>query len=249
MKSELTNDTFLNGKLKIKQSKTGYRFSIDAILLAGQIQLKSKDRMLDIGTGCGIIPLISACRYPDAKIFGIDIQQQLLDIALLNISENNMKHRITIFSCDVKNLNPSMTSGPVDVVVCNPPHREPNSGRVNPDRQLAIAKHEIAMTVDDLIQAGKRMLDDKGRFVVIYPANRMMDILKRIVSAKIEPKRLCMVHSKLNSNAIRCIVEGTKGGRPGLTVAPPLIIYNDDGSYTETMKNMFSPCAEEFSSI
>jgi tRNA1Val (adenine37-N6)-methyltransferase len=245
MKSELTNDTFLNGRLKIKQSKLGYRFSIDAILLANHIQFKSSERILDIGTGCGVIPLILALRYPDVKIFGIDIQQQLLDIALLNISENHMKDRITVFNCDVKNLTPSMTSGPVDVVVCNPPHREPNSGRINPNHQLAIARHEIAMTIDDLIQAGKRLLDGKGRFIVIYPANRVMDILKRIHAAKIEPKKLWMIHSKSNNNAIRCIVEGIKGGKPGMTVGPPLIIYNEDGSYAEIIKNMFSPCANK----
>jgi len=240
MESELPISAFPGRRLSIKQPPSGYRFSIDAVLIASKTQLRPGDRVLDIGTGCGIISLLLAYRYPDIKIFGIDIQQELLDIALQNVSDNHMQHRIILFNCDAKNLTLSHTLGPVDVVVCNPPHQQSNSGRINPSPQLAIARHEIAMTIDNVMGATERMLKNKGRFIVIYPASRLADILEKMRAVKIEPKRLCLIYSKSHTNAIRCLIEGAKGGKPGMTATPPLILSNDNGSYTETLKNIIS---------
>jgi tRNA1Val (adenine37-N6)-methyltransferase len=240
MTPELTLDSFLNGKLKIRQSKSGYRFSIDAILLANHVDPKPGHRVVDIGTGCGIISLILAYRHPGIRIFGIEIQKELADIAMMNTADNNMLDRIRIFNFDAKKICPSLTSGCVDAVVCNPPHRETGSGRINPNGQLAIARHEIAMTVDDLLKAADRMLCRGGKFWAIYPTRRMICILNRMRSLKIEPKKLCMIHSTSGANAIRCLIEGVKGGKPGVTVLPPLMIYNKNGTYTEKVKKMFS---------
>jgi tRNA1Val (adenine37-N6)-methyltransferase len=242
MASELTHDSFLNGKLKIRQSKSGYRFSIDAILLADHAFLKPGDRVVDIGTGCGIISLILAYRHPDIQIFGIEIQKELADIAMMNIMENHMQHLIRIFNFDAKKITPTLTSGCVDMVICNPPHRETGSGRINANNQLAVARHEIAMTVSDLIQAAERVLCRGGRFLAIYPVRRMIDVLNCMHTLNVEPKKLCMIHSKSDVNAIRCLIEGAKGGKPGVTVLPPLIIYNKNGTYTDRVKKMFSEC-------
>ena len=241
---ELTHDTFLNGRLKIRQPKSGYRFSIDSVILANLARIKPGERILDIGTGCGIISLILARRYPDIMIYGIEIQSDMADIAVRNVAENHLEHRILILNQDIRTITPADTGGCADVVICNPPHFEANSGRVNPDPRVAMARHEIKMTLEDLILAADRMLAPGGRLMVLYPAARMPDIITRMRGAGIEPKKAVMIHSKPGENAIRVMMEGVRGGRRGLFVAPPFHIYDTDGGYSSPMQAMFCPLPE-----
>lgn len=241
---ELTHDTFLNGRLKIRQLKSGYRFSIDSVILANLALIKPGERILDIGTGCGIISLILACRYPDIPLFGVEIQPDLAAIAARNVSENSLGHRITIICQDIRTITPEQTDGCVDVVICNPPHFEAASGRINPDMGVAIARHEIKMTIDDLIRAAYRMLDPNGRLMVIYPAWRMTDIIILMREAGIEPKQAVLIYSKPGENAIRVMVEGAKNGRKGLIAAPPFYIYDQNGRYSNVARSMFGTFAE-----
>jgi tRNA1Val (adenine37-N6)-methyltransferase len=236
---ELTHDTFLNGRLKIRQPKSGYRFSIDSVIAANLARIKPGERILDIGTGCGIISLILACRHPDITLFGVEIQPDLADIAARNVSENNLGHRITVICQDICTITPDLTAGCVDVVICNPPHFEADSGRINPDMGVAIARHEIKMTTDDLVRAAYRMLAPNGRLMVIYPAWRMTDIIILMREAGIEPKKAVLIYSKPEENAIRVMVEGAKDGRKGLIAAPPFYIYDQNGRYSSVARNMF----------
>ncbi len=236
---ELTHDTFLNGRLKVRQLKSGYRFSIDSVILAHLTQLRAGERVLDIGAGCGIISLILACQYPDIRIYGIEIQPDMAVIAARNISENKLENRVFIVNQDIRTVTPEDVSGCVDVVVCNPPHFEANSGRVNPDPRVAIARHEIKMTLDDLICAAARMLKRNGRLIVFYPAGRATDIICQMRDAGIEPKKTVMIFSRPGENAIRIMVEGVKGGRAGMTWGPPFYIYDTAGRYSRAVQNMF----------
>jgi len=236
----LTTDSFFNGKIRVMQSRSGYRFSIDAVLLANTAQPREDDTVLDLGTGCGIIPLILAHYHPKIRIFGTEIQKGLADIALLNVDANHMAGRITIFQEDMKNLKPSMTGGPADMVISNPPYRKPGSGRVNPDQERAIARHEIRATLSDLVQTARRMLRISGHFVTIYPADRMTDLLTQMRNADIEPKSLRTVHSGKHTEAKLILAEGIRGARPGgIKIAPPLIIYGENGDYTDEVSEMF----------
>lgn len=237
----LETDTFFNGRVQVKQNQSGYRFSIDAVLLAYHAKPQSGDKVLDLGTGCGIIPLILAYRKPEIKIFGIEIQKELAEIAAINVADNRMKNRINIICRDMKCLDQAMVSGPVDLIVSNPPYRKLNSGRINPNRQRAIARHEIKITLDDVVKTAGRLLRTMGRFVMIYPAERMTDILTRMNKARIEPKFIRMIHSGIDTQAKLILVEGVKGGRPGIKIAPPLIIYRDNNSYTDEVEKMFLP--------
>ena len=237
----LTADTFFNGRIRVKQNRAGYRFSIDAVLIAGLTIPSPDDTVLDLGTGCGIIPLILAYRHPKIKVYGIEVQQQLADLAIINVEENRMKDRITIHCMDMKKLKHDMMSGPVDLVVSNPPYRKAESGRINPDQQRAVARHEIKATLSDVVETAQRMLRTAGRFVTVYPAERMADILIQMRSAGLEPKSLRTVHSDRHTDAKLIIVEGKKGGRPGLKIGSPVIIYRKDGSYTDEVKEMFKP--------
>lgn len=237
----LTADTFFNGRIRVKQNRAGYRFSIDAVLIAGLTIPSPDDTVLDLGTGCGIIPLILAYRHPKIKVYGVEVQQQLADLATINVEENRMKDRITIHCMDMKKLKHDMMSGPVDLVVSNPPYRKAESGRINPDQQRAVARHEIKATLYDVVETAQRMLRTAGRFVTVYPAERMADILIQMRSAGLEPKSLRTVHSDRHTDAKLIIVEGKKGGRPGLKIGSPVIIYRKDGSYTDEVQEMFKP--------
>jgi tRNA1Val (adenine37-N6)-methyltransferase len=235
----MTTDTFFNGLISIMQHRNGYRFSIDAILLAALVKPRPGEKVLDLGTGCGIIPLILAFRYPKIIIYGVEIQEDLAKVAKRNVKENGMEDRITIHCANMTTLNHHMLSGPVDVVVCNPPYRKANSGRINPNPQRAVARHEISATLEDVVDTARNMLQSSGRFMVIYPAERMMELISHLRSARIEPKFLRMVHSHREDKAKLIVVEGRKGGLPGVSVGPPLVIYDQKGVYTEEVERMF----------
>ncbi len=240
MKS-FTTDTFFNGCIQVKQNRSGYRFSIDAVLLAWHTGPRPNDTVLDLGTGCGIIPMILAYRHPGIRVYGIEVQTDLADIARLNIEGNNMGDRVFIRCMDMKTLNHEVTSGAVDLVVCNPPFRKVRSGRINPDQERAIARHEIKTTLHDVIKTAHSMLRTSGRFLIIYSAERITDILSQMRAFGIEPKWIRMIHSGKNTNAKLLLIEGKKGARPALKIGPPLIIYRKDGTYSDEVKRMFNP--------
>jgi tRNA1Val (adenine37-N6)-methyltransferase len=236
-----TTDTFFNGLIRVKQSRGGYRFSLDAVVLAHHAVPHSREKVLDLGTGCGIIPLILAYRQPHTDIYGVEVQTELAELAATNVRENQLQNRITVFCADMKLLRPAMTAGPVDLVVCNPPFRRRGSGRINPDAQRAVARHEIKAKLGDIIQTSYRMLRTAGRLVLIYTAGRLTDILCRMRSDGIEPKFIRMIHSRQDTEAALILIEGVKGGRPDLKIAPPLIIYDKNNNYTDEVELMFRP--------
>jgi len=237
----LTKDTFFNGRIKVKQDPSGYRFSIDSVLLANHARPHPGDKVLDLGTGCGIIPLILAYREPNLKIYGVEVQKELADIAGSNVEENHMDDIITILCKDMKELKNDMISGPVDLIVSNPPYRKAESGRINPDMQRAVARHEIKVSLDDITKTARRVLRTAGRFVTIYSAERVTDLLTHLRSAGIEPKFLRSIHSGVKTDAKLVLVAGIKGGHPGVKIGPPLIIYDENSAYTQEVKEMFLP--------
>jgi tRNA1Val (adenine37-N6)-methyltransferase len=233
---EYTADAFFNGKLLVRQSLAGYRFSIDAVLLAGFIEPGNGCRVADLGTGCGIISLLMAYRNQNLKIYGLEIQKELADIAISNVEKNNMRGRIEILQGDIKTLDLKKMGGPVDLVVCNPPYRKMDSGKLNPDLQKAGARHEIHGTLEDFIQASSRFLELSGRLFMVYPAERSVDLICTLRQAGMEPKRIQWVHSKAESPAKLILVEAVKGGGPEVRVQKPLTLYQADGSYTHEVQ-------------
>jgi len=236
-----TTDSFFHGKIRITQNRTGYRFSIDAVLLAYFSDPRPGDKVVDLGTGCGIIPLIMVRRVPDLKIYGVEVQTELAELAVSNVRENQLEDRVTVFCTDMKLLRPSMTAGPVDLAVCNPPFRKQGSGRINPNAQRAVARHEIKANLDDIIQTSHRMLRVGGRLVLIFTAARLTDVLCRMRTGGIEPKFIRMIHSRQDTEASLILIEGLKGGRPDLKIGAPLIIYNKMNDYTDEVASMFKP--------
>ena len=239
--ADYTTDTFFNGRIRVKQDREGYRFSIDAILLANQAAPRPEDKVLDLGAGCGIISLILAYRHSGLTVYAVEVQAELARLASTNVNDNQLQDRITILDADMKTLKPDMTAGPVDLVVCNPPYRRPDSGRINPNQQRAIARHELKAELQDVIACTRRILKTTGRFVTIYTAERTADILCQMRAGGLEPKYIRAIHSDAHSEAKLVLVEGTKGGNPGLKITPPLILYQENGDYTDEVQRMFEP--------
>ena len=241
MQDRLTQDTFFNGRVTVRQERAGYRFSIDAVILAHRVRPKPGERVVDLGTGCGIVPLIVGFRHPEIQLFGIEIQKELADIADNNVRENGMEGNIRIFCRDIRTIQPAMFQGPIDIVVSNPPFHRAASGRINPNRQRAVARHEIRVTLLDVIKAAGDLLKRAGLFVLVYTPERLPELIQHMRSCRIEPKNVRFIHSREKSESKRMLVEGVKQGKPGLKVGPPMVIYNEDGTYTEELEAMFLP--------
>jgi len=239
--NDFSSDTFFNDRLRIRQYKSGYRFSIDAIFLSYYAGLYGHDVVLDLGTGCGVIPLIMAYRNPKLRIYGVEVQKELAEIAAFNVKDNQMADRIIILCQDMVTLTKKDIPLPIDMVVCNPPYRKRASGRINPNTQRAVARHEIQTDLSGILNTASRILDISGRFITIYPAVRTAEILSQMHASGLEPKFLRMIHSFHHSNSSFVLVEARQGGNSGLTIGPPLFIYQNDGRYTEEIENMFLP--------
>lgn len=236
-----TDDAFFQGKLQIRQRTDGYRFSIDAVLLASSVCPKAGQTLIDLGTGCGIIPLILGFRHANIRMHAVEIQTDLAELASFNIRRNRMQDRVEVVLGDLRSLNAERFGGPVDWVVSNPPYRSPNSGRINPDSQRALARHEINVTMGGLVEAARRLLRAGGQFLTVYPAERLVELLTTMQAGGIAPKWLQTVHSQFGEPAKLVLVRGVKGGRNGLFVEAPIYIYSKEGVFSREVEQMMKP--------
>ncbi len=218
-------DLFLDGRLKLIQPRDGYRFSIDAVLLSQFATIRSGDVVIDLGTGCGVIPLILLLTKPVGHVFGLEVQEGLISQAARNARLNGLQERMDVVRGDFRHL--PFDSGFANLVVCNPPYRKIKSGRINPDPQKAIARHEILASLDDLLRSAVALLTKKGRFALVYPAARLVEVFVRMRRFNLEPKRVRVHYPDLESNAKLALIEATLGGRPGLEILPPLLGQGD----------------------
>ena len=219
-KADETVDTFLNGKLRIIQSRQGYRFSVDALLLAEFVSIKDEDLVIDLGAGSGIISLFLATKRKVGFIVGIELQKELASQAQRNVALNELERKIAIIQGDLRHL--PLARGFADVVVCNPPYRQHTSGRINPDESKAIARHEIAASLDAILAAAKALLKPGGRLTLIYPANRLTEVFTKMRTEGLEPKRLQIIFPDSASYAKLALIEGRLQGRSGLKILPPI---------------------------
>jgi tRNA1Val (adenine37-N6)-methyltransferase len=234
-----TLDTFFGGRLKVLQKECGYRFSIDALLLGRFAEPRPMDRIIDLGTGCGIIPLILILRHNAEKVIGVEIQPSLADLARRNVALNRLSARIKIWGKDLKSLQGKNRRGTFDLVLSNPPYRKVGAGRVNPRLEKALARHEIKATLEDVVCTARHLLKEKGRLTMIYPASRAADLIEEMREFHLEPKRLQFVHSHPQDEARLLLVEGLKEGRAQVQVLPPLFLYDSKGEYTPEARELF----------
>jgi tRNA1Val (adenine37-N6)-methyltransferase len=234
-----TVDEILGGILRIFQKKKGYRFSIDALLLAHFVRLKKGDHIVELGTGSGIIAIIMSQRRECGKIIGVDIQAELVEMANRSLDINALSGRVDIRWGDVRRIEQGFNPQSFDVVIFNPPYRKLKSGRINPNNEKSVARHEIEGTMYDFLKASGYVLKKSGRVYIIYHATRIVELLSSMRIEGMEPKKMRIVHSHKDSRGEFVLVEGIKGGREELEVLPALLKYAADGKYTEEMTCIF----------
>jgi tRNA1Val (adenine37-N6)-methyltransferase len=227
-----TLDALFGGGLQLYQKKQGYRFSIDSILLANFATIRSGNKVIDLGTGNGVVPLILAYRYPSILVTGIEIQRQMADRAARNVRLNGYEDRIVIEQMDIASTVKRFKPESFDVVVCNPPYRQATSGRLSLSSERQVARHEIKANLDNFVGAAAFLVKNKGCFACIQLGDRAVDLVSAMRSAGLEPKRLRTVHAFSNAKASMVLVEAVKGGRKGVDILPPLFIYDSARNYT-----------------
>jgi tRNA1Val (adenine37-N6)-methyltransferase len=231
--SDETLDTIFDGKLKLLQSRSGYRFSLDALLLGHFVTLKKGDRVVDLGTGNGIIPLVLARLHSEVSVTGVEFQPAMAERAKKNVELNGLGKRIRICQGDVRRIDAVAPPASFDVVVSNPPYRRAGSGRISANDEKQIARHEICGDLDDFLGTAEFLLRAKGRIALIHLAERAVDLLTSMRRLRLEPKRFRMVHSRAEAAASLLLVEGVKNGRGGMEILPPLIVYRQGKEYSD----------------
>lgn len=236
----LTKNNFFDGSITIYQPKEGYRFSIDPILLAAHLNPINGEKVLDIGTGSGIIPIsiFYKNRDIDFQLTGVELQKSLYEVAKKNIYANNLENRIRIINSDILDITQKDLNGPQDIIVSNPPYQNYGSGRINPGSQKAIARHEIKINLQQLLKKVRSLLKNRGKFYIVYPANRASELIFQMQINDIAPKEIRFVHSFNNSNAVMVICQGISNGNFGVKILPPLIIYEKQDEYTKEVLDM-----------
>ncbi len=237
-----TLDSLPFGDLRLLQSKSGYRYSLDPILLARFIKPRRWERVVDLGTGSGVLPLVLARITQARELIGIELQDSMAERALRNVKLNDLQGRVQICHGDIRSIEDLLTAGIADLVVSNPPYRGVGSGRVAPGDERAAARHEMAGGLQDFVCAARWLLKYGGVFSVIYLAERLPELIVCLTQCGLEPKRIRLVHPCSEEPAKMVMVEARKGGKPGVEVCPPLAIYRDCGlgrEYSEDILRMY----------
>lgn len=214
--------------LKVIQKIDGPHFSLDAILLARFTKVKRGEKLADLGTGSGIISLIIAKETQVEKIIGIEVQDELADIARRNVRLNSLEDKIEIITEDLRRIHKEFQAGYFDIVVSNPPYRLAGSGRINPNPLKAISRHEIKCSLDDILKATSYLLKNKGKAVYVYRPDRIADIISGCRHYNLEPKRIQFVYPGINIEANLVLIEAIKNGKKESRVLSPLIISGHD---------------------
>lgn len=236
--NERLDDLLANG-LHIIQSKDVFSFSMDAVLLARFVNLPKSGNVCDLCTGNGVIPLLMSTRTK-AKIMGVEIQPLLANMAIRSVSYNKLEEQINIINTDLKNFPTEYGHGKFDVVTCNPPYMPTSSiGLQNQNTHQALARYEIASTLEDCIRVSSQIVRSGGKVAFVHRPERTVDIIALMRQYRIEPKRMRFVHPRLTSRPNMILIEGLKDGKPDLQILPPLIVYKDATTYHEEIEQIY----------
>jgi len=235
---ETIDDLQLEG-LSLIQKKDGFKFGIDAVLLSDFACIKNKHRVIDLCTGTGIIPFLIYGKYNPQSIYGLEIQEDMIEMAKRSVKLNSLEEKVFFLNEDLKNIESLKQLEKFDVVTVNPPYKLNNAGIVNQNDKLAIARHEILCNLEDVIYASRVLLKDNGRLFVIHRPERLADIFTLMRKYKIEPKRVKMIHPKMGKAPNIVLVEGQRDGGAYLKWDAPLYVYDDNGKYTKEIDSIY----------
>jgi len=229
---QTTGDQIKRFELKIEQPQNGYRFSIDPLLLADFTCPPVGARAIDLGTGCGIIPLLLASQHKDISITGIENNLEMAQLATQNILSNGLEEQIEIIDDDLLNLRSRFPVSSFDLVTSNPPYRTPSSGKISPKQGRDTARHESTATLHDFLAAAKYLVKPTGRICFVYHPDRLADFIQTAGELKLSLLQLRMVHGSQDAAARIFLVKLAKGRKGETQVLPPLFIYKNEGVYT-----------------
>ncbi|MEE0421773.1 MAG: tRNA1(Val) (adenine(37)-N6)-methyltransferase [Lachnospiraceae bacterium] len=235
---ERLDDLHRNG-YKIIQNEKTFCFGMDAVLLSGYACVKEGERVLDLGTGTGIIPILLAGKTRGRHFTGLEIQHTSAEMALRSVAYNHLEDRIAIVEGDIREADKYFAPASFDVVTSNPPYMTGRHGLVNPDEAKAIARHEICCTLEELIAQAARLLRVGGRFYLVHRPFRLAEIISKLVEYKLEPKRMKLVYPFVDKEPNMVLIEALRGGKPRITVEKPLIVYREPGVYTDEIYDIY----------
>ena len=235
---ERIDDLERNG-YRIIQNKNGFCFGMDAVLLSGFVHAGPEDRIIDLGTGTGILPLLLRAKTGSRDITGLEIQEAMAEMAARSVQLNDLEEDVHIVCGDLKKAGTLFEAGSFDVVTSNPPYMKANGGLTNPDQGKAIARHEICCTFADVAKAAKILLRSGGRFFLVHRPERLAELMETLRAAGLEPKRLRMVHSFMDEKAVMVLIEAASGGGTFLKVEKPLIIYKEKNVYSDEIYELY----------
>jgi tRNA1Val (adenine37-N6)-methyltransferase len=236
-----TLDAICGGEVQVLQRRSGYRFNLDSLLLAHfavQTGGAGRGRVIDLGTGCGIVPLLLARRLGCADVTGLELQTGLFSLAQRNVRLNRCEHAVSLVLGDLCQVEQKFGSGSFSHVVCNPPYRAPAAGRVNAERERALARHELTCCLADVARAARYLLDARGGLSLVYPASRFAELAVTLRAERLSPRHLRLVHPRPDRPAKLLLLHAVRASRAPLVVLPPLVLHSAPGA-------AFSPEVEE----
>lgn len=212
---------------------------MDAVLLSGFVQAKPEDKIIDLGTGTGIIPILLRAKTGSTDITGLEIQEEVAEMAERSVKLNGLHEEVHIVCGDIKEADKLFEAGSFDVVTSNPPYMKQSGGLTNPDEGKAISRHEIKCSFDDVCKAAKRLLRSGGRFFLVHRPERLAELIETMRRRGLEPKRMRMVHSFINEKAVMVLIEAASGGGTFMKVEEPLIIYKEKNVYSDEIYDIY----------
>ena len=226
--------------LKIIQNKEGFCFGMDSVLLSDFAkEMRHHAKVLDLGTGTGIISILLCGKTDLKKVIGVEIQKEVAEMASRSIQLNDLQDKFEIINENILNLNNIYKKQSFDVIVTNPPYKKKNTGIINEKEKKIISRHEITANLEDFIKIAKDLLKDNGEFYMVHRPERLVDILNLMRKYKIEPKILRFVYSDKNKEPKLILIKGVKNGKPFLKVEKNLYIYDENGKYTEEILKIY----------
>ena len=232
-------DDLQRGGLRVIQRSDAFRFGTDAVLLSAFASPRKHDRLCDLGTGTGVIPLLLYGREPTITADAVEIQPDMADMASRSMALNGLREVIRVHAGDLRQIRSLLSHDQYDLVTCNPPYGKAGGTLLNPAESRRLARHEETCRIGDVARAAAWLLRCGGRLCCVFPAARVLELTDAMRACRLEPKRLRLAHSRAEKQAHLCLLECMLEARPGLTVEPPLIIYGQDGGYTDEMKSIY----------
>lgn len=238
LENERIDDLQRNG-LKIIQKTDGFCFGMDAVLLSGFAHVKRGEKVLDMGTGTGIIPLLLSAKTQGEHFTALEIQKEIAEMAARSVAMNHLEDKIEIVNGDIKEASRIFGGASFDVVTTNPPYMNDAHGLKNPTEVKAISRHEVLCTLDDVVREGAKVLKSGGRMYMVHRPHRLIEIITAMKQYKLEPKRMCMVHPFKDKEANMVLIEAVKGGGSWLKMEAPIIVYKEPGVYTDEIYSIY----------